>query len=191
MKRIFVIIVMVLVSTQLQAQFIKEKSIDVSIGLGLSAPYDESDVTGSGFYAQGEYVLSVNKWIDLRPYAGVIFTKMSEDDRDIWRPNDRVTTNAFLFGGKTRITAPIPWVAPYFEIGVGGSIGTFETLTYHTEIDDRGLFLHIPFSLGLELGPQHNVNVEFTYYFHNSLEQYAGAAAIGLSFPLGKNYELK
>ncbi|HSJ68506.1 MAG TPA: hypothetical protein VK921_12555 [Anditalea sp.] len=185
MKKILVLLVTMLAVTQVKAQFIKERSIDVSIGLGLSAPYDEYDITGTGFYAQGEYVLSLNKWVDIRPYAGLILTKMSKDDSEQMVAGYKSTANAFLFGGKTRITAPIPWVAPYFEIGVGGSIGTFETFTPYTSIDESGLFLHIPFTIGLELGPRHNVNLEFTYYFHNSLEQFAGAAAFGLSFPLG------
>lgn len=190
MKKILLLFVTLLASTHIQAQFIKEKSIDVSIGLGLSAPYDEYKVTGTGFYAQAEYVLGISKWIDLRPYAGAIFTQMSEGDTQPYNPDYISTANAFLFGGKTRITVPIPWVAPYVEIGVGGSIGTFETYTPYTQIEGRGLFLHIPFSLGLELGPKHNVNVEFTYYFHNSMEQYAGAAAIGLSIPIGNKYQL-
>lgn len=44
--------------------------------------------------------------------------------------------------------------------------------------------LHIPFSIGLELGKKHNFGIAFTYYFHISVEQFAGAAAIGLSIPL-------
>lgn len=184
MIKTLTIILITLASTQVQAQ-IRERAIDVSIGFGLSAPYDQEDFYSTGFYAQGEYVLSLNKWIDIRPYAGVIMTKMGERDPDI-NPQDHTSTaNAFLFGGKARLTAPIPWIAPYVELGVGGSAGSFETVTLYTNIDDSGVFVHIPFSLGLELGPKHNVNIEFTYYYHNSLKQYAGAAALGLSFPVG------
>lgn len=184
MKRILFILVTLLASTQVQAQFIKEKAIDVSIGLGLSSPTHEVDFYGTGFYAQGELVLSPSSWIDFRPYAGFILTKMNESDTEVVQAGYKSTANAVLVGGKTRITAPIPWVAPYVELGVGASIGSFETFTPYTSIDESGLFLHIPFSLGVELGPNHNVNLEFTYYFHNSLEQFAGAAALGLSFPL-------
>lgn len=173
--------------SQGQAQFIKEKSVDVSIGLGISAPYDKVDFYGTGFYAQGEYVLSPAKWIDFRPYAGFISTKMNNDDTEVVEAGYKSTANAFLFGGKTRITAPIPWVAPYFEIGIGASIGSFENITSNTSIKDSGVISHIPLSLGLELGPKHNVNIEFTYYFHNSMKQFAGAAAFGLSFPVANN----
>ncbi|WP_029035098.1 outer membrane beta-barrel protein [Salinimicrobium terrae] len=186
MKKILIIICTILASTQVQAQ-IKEKAIDVSIGLGLSAPYDGYDIMGTGFYAQGEYVLSLNNWVDLRPYAGVILTKVREEDIDQYRPELRSIANAFLFGGKARFTVPIPWIAPYVELGIGGSVGSFETYTLDTTLEDNGFLVHIPFSLGLELGPRHNVNIEFTYYYHKSVQQYAGAAAFGLTFPIGND----
>ncbi|WP_029037264.1 outer membrane beta-barrel protein [Salinimicrobium xinjiangense] len=183
MKKILLVLIL-LVSTHVKAQFVGEKAIDLSIGLGISAPYDEVEYYGSGFYAQGEYVFSLNNWIDLRPYAGLILTKMGEREPGV-NPEDHTSTaNAFLFGAKARFTIPIPWVAPYVELGVGGSAGSFETVTLDTNLDDSGVFVHIPFSLGVELGPKHNVNVEFTYYFHESMKQVAGAAAIGVAIPL-------
>lgn len=95
-----------------------------------------------------------------------------------------MTSNAFLFGGKTRIKAPIPWVAPYFEIGIGASIGTFETVTPFTNINKTGLLFHIPVAIGLELGRRHNFDFSFTYYYHNSVKQFSEAAAFSFSFPL-------
>lgn len=184
MKMIGLMVLAILVSTPVQGQFIEERAVDVSIGLGISVPYDEYDITADGFYAQAELVLSPSNWIDLRPYAGMIFTKTGGEYEEKEAMGYKISTNAFMFGGKTRLTAPIPWVAPYVEIGIGGSIGSFETITPFTRNVDSGLFLHIPFSFGLELGREHNVNIEFTYYFHESLEQVSGAAAIGLSFPL-------
>lgn len=157
---------------------------DASIGLGLSAPYDEVDVSSSGFYAQGEYVFGISKWFGLRPYAGVIIT--SPDENPNLPDYYKVTGNGFLFGGKARVAAPIPWVAPYFEVGLGGSIGSFETYTPFTNIKKNGLLMHIPFSLGLALGRKHNFEFEFTYYYHQSVEQFCGAVAIGYSFPIRK-----
>ncbi|MGB5665324.1 MAG: hypothetical protein WBM53_00645, partial [Maribacter sp.] len=101
--------------------------------------------------------------------------------------NYKSTSKAFLIGGKARITAPIPWVAPYVEGGIGMSLGSFVTLTPATNIDQSGLILHIPFSLGLELGPKHSIDIAFTYYFQPSVKQYAGAAAFGISIPLNTN----
>ena len=175
----------ILASTQVKAQLIKEKSIDALMGYGLSAPYDDVDITSSGFYVQGEYVLTLAKWIDIRPYAGLILTKTDDNKQNA--PEYKSTANAFLIGGITRIKAPIPWVAPYIEFGIGASIGSFETVTPFRNIDESGLFMHIPFSIGLELGPKHNFDIAFTDYFHNSVEQFAGAAAFGISFPLDNN----
>ncbi len=187
MRKTIVIILTILASAQVNAQLIKEKSIDVSIGFGMSAPYDDINVYGSGFYLQGEYVLTLASWIDIRPYAGLILTKANSKDLNENPTIYKSTSNAFLIGGKTRIKAPIPWVAPYIEIGVGASIGSFETFTPDTDLDKSGLIFHIPVSLGLELGREHNFDVAFTYYYHNSVKQFSGAFAIGLSIPLKNN----
>lgn len=187
MKKILLIVCVVLAATQAKAQFFKEKAIDLSIGSGLSAPYEEIDLYGSGFYAQGEYVLSMNKWIDIRPYAGLILTKPGEDGTGDPEAGYKSTANAFLFGGKTRLTIPIPYVAPYFELGAGASLGSFITYTPSTNLKSKGFVYHMPISLGLELGPRHNFNLELTYYMHDSVEQFAGAAAFGVTIPIGKS----
>ena len=80
-RKIIVSILFIFASIQVKAQFIKESAIDVSIGYGLSAPFDDVDITGSGFYLQSEYVLTLAKWIDIRPYAGLILTKADEMTR--------------------------------------------------------------------------------------------------------------
>jgi len=116
MKKNLVIIFTIITFTQVKAQLIKEKSIDASIGYGISAPFDDVDITGSGFYLQGEYVLTLAKWIDIRPYAGIILTKADDNEQNA--SEYKSTANAFLIGGKTRITISIPWVAPYLEFGI-------------------------------------------------------------------------
>jgi len=184
LKKTIAIILTILALAQVEAQSLKGRSVDISIGYGLSAPSDEFDVIGSGFYLQGEYVIELAKWFDLRPYAGLILTKTNKDDNQQNEPDYRSTSNAFLIGGKARITAPIPWVAPYLEAGIGASIGSFETVTPFTNIKESGLIMHIPVSIGLELGPKHNLDIAFTYYYHPSVEQFAGAVAIGISIPL-------
>ncbi|MBT8281485.1 MAG: hypothetical protein KJO16_07895 [Muriicola sp.] len=166
------------------AQLVKERSLDIAVGLGLSAPYDDVDVTGTGFYLQGEYVLTLASWIELRPYAGVIFAKTRFRDDEPPGPRFRSDSNGALLGGKARLTAPIPWVAPFVEGGIGASIGSFETFAPATDLQASGLIYHIPFSLGLALGPDNNVDIAFTYYFHPTVRQFAGAAAFGLSIPL-------
>jgi hypothetical protein len=168
-----------------KAQFIKDRAVEISIGYGLTAPYDDVDVSGSGFYAQGEYVLTAYSWLDFRPYAGFIFT--GESSNQSLPEQFKSTSNAFLFGGKLRLTAPIPYFAPYIEVGLGGSLGKFETITPFTNLSQSGLLFHIPFSLGLELGKDKRINLELTYYFHNSVEQFSGAFALGFTIPLNSS----
>lgn len=184
MKRIILLGLILFTSIEGRTQFIEERAIDVSAGLGISSGYDDYDLSGTGFYGQVELVLSPASWIDLRPYAGMIMTETSGEYKEKIALGYRSTAEAFMFGGKTRLIAPIPWIAPYGEIGIGGSVGSFQTITPYTNIEDNGFFLHIPFTVGLELGRRHGVNIEFTYYFHNKVQQYSGAAAFGVSIPL-------
>jgi len=64
----------ILLSNLAKSQPRKGKFIDISVGFGLSAPYDDVDITGSGFYAKGEYVFGITKWFGIRPYAGLVLT---------------------------------------------------------------------------------------------------------------------
>ena len=185
MKNSLIALLLVLSPAMTMAQFIKERSINAQIGYGLSAPYDSADdIVNDGFFIQGEFVLKIASWAELRPYAGAIFTNSNGKDINDNPTNEKAETRAFLLGGKARVRAPIPWVAPYIEIGIGTSIGTFETFTAFDNINKNGLVYHIPFSFGLELGRDNSVDVGFAYYFQPSVRQYAGAFALGLTIPL-------
>ncbi|KQC32443.1 hypothetical protein AAU57_03180 [Nonlabens sp. YIK11] len=169
-----------------QAQPKEGRFIEGSIGFGLTSPYEEAiDVLGNGFFVQGEYVIAMKSWFGIRPYVGFVTTKTDPESSDDAALGFKANTTALLLGGKIRLAAPIPYVAPYFEVGYGMSIGKFETLTRTYDIDKSGVVGHIPVTLGLALGKNHEVEVEFTYFFQNSVEQFTGAAAIGLSFPIG------
>lgn len=172
-------------SNLVEAQFIKEKSINAQIGYGLSAPNNSVDeVVDNGFFAQGELVLKIKSWIEFRPYAGFILTNSNGEDLNGNPTNEKAESKALLLGGKARVRAPIPWVAPYIEIGIGTSIGKFETLTAFDNISKSGIIYHIPFSFGLEIGKNNNIDLGFAYYFQPSVKQYAGAFTVGVTFPL-------
>ncbi|WP_299677613.1 hypothetical protein [uncultured Dokdonia sp.] len=185
MKKNLILLITILASNFVKAQFIKEKSINAQIGYGASVPYNSSNETvNNGFFAQGEFVFKATSWVEFRPYAGLVIT--SPDGKDLnGNPTDEKSeTKAFLIGGKARVRAPIPWVAPYIEIGIGTSIGKFETLTVFNTIEKSGIIFHIPFSIGLELGKNNNVDIGFSYYLQPSVEQLVGAFAVGITFPL-------
>ena len=185
MKKTLILLIIVLTSSLVEAQLIKEKSINAQIGYGISVPYNRvHEIADDGFFAQGELVLKVTSWFEFRPYAGLILTSSSGKKLNGNSTDKKAETKAFLLGGKVRARAPIPWIAPYFEIGIGTSIGSFKTLTTFDNIDKSGIIYHIPFSIGLEFGRKNNIDLGFTYYFQPSVEQFAGAFAVGISFPL-------
>ncbi|WP_218845062.1 hypothetical protein [Winogradskyella pacifica] len=142
------------------------------------------DVADRGLLLQGELVLKVRSWFELRPYAGMIITNSNGKDLNNNPTNEIAESKAFLLGGKARLRAPIPWVAPYLELGIGASIGKFETFTYYDYSDKGGIIYHIPIAFGLELGKNNNVDLGFTYYFQPSVKQFVGAMAVGITFPL-------
>lgn len=185
MKKTLILLIIILTSNLTNAQFIKEKSINAQIGYALSLPdnsYDE--IADSGFFIQGELVLKAYSWFEIRPYAGLILTSSNGKDLDDNPTNEKAESKAFLIGGKVRVRAPIPWVAPYIEIGIGASVGKFETLTGFTNIDKSGFIYHIPFSFGLELGRKNNFDLGFVFYFQPTVEQFVGAYAFGITIPL-------
>lgn len=185
MIRSLIILIIFFASNIAEAQFVKEKSINAQIGYGISVPYTSFDeIADDGLFAQGELVLKVTSWFELRPYAGLILTNSNGKDVNDNPTDERAETKAFLLGGKARLRAPIPYVAPYVEIGIGTSIGKFETFAGFDNIDKSGIIYHIPFSIGLELGKNNNVDLGLVYYFQPTVEQFVGAFALGITFPL-------
>jgi hypothetical protein len=181
---IVILIFSILFYNSTLAQEKKAEFINASLGISMCAPYDEADITGTGFYAQGEYVWNLLSWFDVRPYAGAIIA--SGDSSEPGMQEYKIKSNAFLLGTKVRVTAPIPYVAPFLESGIGVSVGSFQTYTPYTDLKKKGVLSHIPFSLGLALGRKYNFELKFTYYYHPTVEQFSGATAVGFSFPLNK-----
>src|SRR5690554_5605079 len=106
MKKTLFLLIIVLTSNVMEAQFIKEKSIHAKIGYGLSAPYNSVDkIVATGFFAQGELVLKATSWVEFRPYAGFILTNSNGKDLNNNPTNEKVESKAFLLGGKARVRA--------------------------------------------------------------------------------------
>lgn len=192
LRSIFISIVLIFLFPTLTKAQATGKAIKASIGFASSGSYyienygaqDEVDVMGGGLYLQGEYIFGITSWFSARPYVGGIFTSVDNNPDLQNQPQYRVTTNAFLVGGKVRFFAPIPWVAPFIEGGIGASIGKFETLTPGVNFDKSDLLLHIPFSLGLAIGRKHSFEIGISGYFHPAAKQSNGVFAVGYTFPL-------
>ncbi|TYB76910.1 hypothetical protein [Bizionia myxarmorum] len=179
-----VLFIMIFTSHLAKAQPNKGHHFKASIGLGVSIPFDEVDVSSVGFYTQGEYVFGITRWFGIRPYAGLMLASSTNNDVTLEQYDYKVSTNAFLLGGKIRLAIPIPWVAPYLETGIGVSLGSFKTITTLTNIEKDGFIMHIPVTYGLAIGRNHNFEIEITFYYHPTIDQYAAAAALGFSFPI-------
>ncbi len=109
MRRIVLVLVFLLSSSLIQAQFIKEKSINAQIGLGATVPYESATQIGSnGLFLQGELVLKTSSWFELRPYAGFITTDGDGTDIDGNPTYELVEITALLLEGKARVRASIP-----------------------------------------------------------------------------------
>lgn len=165
----------------------KGRFIKASIGFGSStSDYEEENpeiIDGFGFYAQGEYIIGLTRWFSVRPYAGAIFTSTDEDK--IKNPEGyKVETNAFLLGTKVRLCAPIPWVAPFIETGIGASIGSFETYTNYVDEKKSGVVAHVPVGFGLALGPKNNIEIGVSFYSNLSTKQSFGGFTAGYSFAI-------
>jgi len=168
------------------------QSIKASIGFASSSSIyienygnqDEIDVMGSGLYLQAEYIIGIKSWFGVRPYIGMISTKVDKNQPLLYQPQYKVTTQALLVGGKIRFCAPIPWIAPFIEGGIGASIGSFQTFTPSSNFNKKDILLHIPLSIGLAIGKKHNVELAISGYLHPAAEQSSGIFAAGLSFPI-------
>ena len=81
MRKLILVLFTVFICYNMNAQFIKEKAINVSIGFGYAFPFEDLEVNGVGGYASGEYILKIKSWLDLKPYVGLIFTKSELTDK--------------------------------------------------------------------------------------------------------------
>jgi hypothetical protein len=186
-----ILFILLFFSNETKAQT-EGNAIKASIGFASSGSYyienygaqDEVDVMGGGLYLQGEYIFGITSWFGVRPYVGGIFTSVDKNEQLQNQPQYRVTTNAFLLGAKVRFCAPIPWVAPFIEGGIGTSIGKFETITPGVNFNKSDVLLHIPFSIGLAIGRKNNFEIGISGYFHPAAKQSNGIFAVGYTFPL-------
>lgn len=157
----------------------------VAGGLGLTRPASERvEGSGSGGYGEVEYVYRPVEWFAPRSYAGVLITRPEQDCGVGVSPCD-VSSRIFFLGAKVRLMAPIPWVGPFAEIGLGASVGRLSTRSGQAvDVTARGVMVHVPWAVGLALGARREFELSFQYLQHTAQKQVGGAVALGLAFEL-------
>ena len=140
--------------------------------------------SGSGGYGAVEYSLPKLDW--LRFYAGGLWA--STDDS--WcgpDPPCEFSAKLFFAGSKLRLSAPIPYVRPYLDVGVGVSVGSISTQNGRAvSASDRGLMLHIPLGLGFQIVTESvDLDIGVLPLIHPSADASAGALfAVGVGFDI-------
>jgi hypothetical protein len=151
-----------------------------SIGLGLSQASDQSDANGTGLWLAAEYVRQATSWFSPRAYGGLLITGT---DRDSCPPGCDVFAKIAFVGGKARLSIPVPYFSPYFELGLGLSLGTMRTRTPYTN-ESANVTYHVPIGAGVTLGRHQDFDLGLSFLIHPAIEQVDGAIAIGLRIPL-------
>ncbi|HET7788890.1 MAG TPA: hypothetical protein VFL36_23140 [Myxococcales bacterium] len=147
-----------------------DRALGIAAGLGLAAPQRQNgqDVSGSGIggYAEVEYIIRLNDWFTPRAYSGLLLTSPQADCGAGVTPCD-VSAKIVFAGGKFRLMAPIPYVGPFLELGLGSSLGRISTRSGRAvDVTYSGLTYHVPVTLGLALGRRHEFELAFQYLFH-------------------------
>jgi hypothetical protein len=158
--------------------------LTISLGLGMSgATQTGAHATADGFYGEGEYWIAPLSWLQLRSFAGVLLT--STDPHTCSNASSCDVSERILFGGgKIRLLAPIPYVAPYVETGLGLSFGSIRAVDVNVDQRMNGITYNIPFAFGLALGEYHTIDLGLGYLFHPAAWSLSGALAVGLTFRL-------
>jgi hypothetical protein len=155
-------------------------------GLGFTFSHVEEDgdkaAGATGVFLEAEHVFWPGRFFSPRFYGGALATFPDEDSCGI-SPCD-VQSKVALFGAKFRLMAPIPYVGPFIELGLGASLGHLRTLDVGLDEETNGAALHIPWALGLAFGRHHSVSVAVSYLTHLSQHQTSGALAVGVGIPL-------
>jgi hypothetical protein len=146
--------------------------LQVAGGLGGSFTLvDGANGTGSGGYVAVELLSPTYEWATGSLYSGVLLTRPEGDCGPGVFPCD-LSAGIFFLGAKGRLVAPIPWVAPFFELGVGISIGRTTTLNGAVvEAEAKGFIPHWLWGLGLALGPHNEFSLSLQYLEHTRGQQ--------------------
>jgi len=159
------------------------RALDIMAGLGVAYPTAAgTDGSAYGFTAEVSYVWFIQRWFSPRVYAGTLIT--GQGDCKGHEPCD-IGAQVGFAGGLVHLMAPIPWIGPFFEVGLGASAGSIHTIEGGV-VDEHhsGLLPHARLGLGLALGEHNNFEVGLRVIDHFTANNIAGGLMIGVRIPL-------
>lgn len=159
--------------------------LQVAGGLGGSFTLvDDANGTGSGGYVAVEVLSPTYEWVTGSLYGGLFLTWPEGDCGPGVVPCD-LSASIFFLGVKGRVVAPISWVAPFLELGVGISIGRTTTRNGAVvEAEAKGFIPHWLWGLGLAIGPNNEFSLSLQFLEHTRGQQSCALLGAGFAFPL-------
>lgn len=193
MRLVLILVGALLVSEVAEAQE-RGHALEPSIAVAgtLSTSDDkESEISGDGWLARLEYNLGATSYLAWKPYAGLLMTWGSDDtDPRCKRAvvECEATTQAVLLGSKVRLALPIPWFAPFAEVGLGFSLGYSRTETLQNRRHVNGA-INFPLALGVALGPAHSVELSLAMFQLGAARQLALGLSLGFRVPIDVGHD--
>ena len=165
------------------------RALNLAAGLGAVSATRQNgqdvDGRGAGAYAKAEYIFRPTHWFTPRLYAGTVLAPVASGSCGTGVEPCDVSAKIFFFGGKFRLMAPIPYVGPFIELGIGGSVGRITTRSgQQVDATTQGLMYHVPAALGLAFGERHQVDVAVQALFHPEQKATCGGVALGVTLDL-------
>ena len=165
------------------------RALGLSAGIGSVSAQRQNgqdvDGRGAGAYAQAQYIFRPAHWFTPRLYVGTVLATPDSGSCGAGVDPCDVSAKIFFFGGKFRLMAPIPYVGPFIELGIGGSVGHMSTRSgQQVDATGKGLMYHVPFGIGLALGERHQFEIAGQGLVHPEQKQICGGIALGVTLDL-------
>lgn len=159
---------------------------EIALGLGGSFVDAQQDVYGLGGSVVYDRWVAGPRWAGVRVYAGGFLSRTNGSTCPVAVQACSVSSQIAVGGLKLRLLAPIPFVAPFLELGGGMSAGSIRARIDANgpfpAIDESrsGLTLHFPIGLGVAFGARHQHSLAFDYFVPPSRDHTTGTLSVGI-----------
>lgn len=154
--------------------------------LGFAFPGEPHDAYGVGAGMSYDRGIWGPDWAQVRVYGGGFFSRTRAESCARSVEPCTVSSNIGVAGAKLRLLAPIPYVAPYFEFGMGTSLGSVTTRVgaygAYPLLDEShsGVLFHVPLAWGFAFGRNYRHKVSLEYFVHPGRKHVTGVLALGI-----------